>query len=343
VRRESEVSSEGMLFSYSCLPEDVEAVLGIAADILLRPHLETAQFEACLTQAESALEGLEDAPDQQLFTLLNGEFFASPHGRSPFGTAEGLASLRPQSVRADWKKRFSPHGALIAASGNLEGTLFHAAVNQHFGAWHGVAQVEPALEVRTGFYSHQVVGAAQTHIGLIYPSLRFVSPGYYESRFALEVLSGSQSNRLFNEVRERRGLAYSVSASTTFYKSAAEIGSSLEVYAASTPDRAQETLDVLRGEVRQFAAGISQAEFQRARIGILTNLALFEESSSARAATLVRDWRLLGRIRSLEEIRAGVEAVTFESINAWLAANPFTHGGIVTLGQEPLEVAGRED
>ena len=343
VRRESEVSSEGMLFSYSCLPEDVEAVLKIAADILLRPHLEEAQFEACLAQAESALEGLEDSPDQLLFTLLNDAFFASPHGRSPFGTAAGLAGLTPESVRGDWRRRFSPQGTLIAASGQVSSARFLELVEHAFSAWRGVALPEPPLEIRSGFYAHEAVSAAQTHIGLMYPSLRFVAPGYYESRFALEVLSGSQSNRLFNEVRERRGLAYSVSASTTFYKSATAVGSSLEVYAASTPERAQETLEVLGAEVQQLSEGISESEFQRTRIGILTNLALFEESSSARASTLVRDWRLLGRIRALEEIKASIEAVTLGSVNAWLRANPFMHGGIVTLGQQPLEAFRQGD
>ena len=117
----------------------------------------------------------------------------------------------------------------------------------------------------------------------------------------------------------------------------------MEVYAASTPERAQETFEVLGAEVQRLSEGISEAEFQRAQIGILTNLALFEESSSARASTLIRDRRLLGRVRPLDEVRAGIEAVTLKSVNAWLRANPFTEPGIVTLGQQPLEVAGRGD
>ncbi len=339
VRRESEVSLDGMLFSFSCLPEDLERVLGIVADIVLRPRLDETEFQPSLAQAKSALERLEDAPDEKLFGSLIRAFFASNHGRSPFGTRAGLARLTPENVRSDWVRRFTPQGSLLATSGPLSAARVFELIEKSFAGWQGAALELPALKCRTGFYKHRRQASAQTHIALIYPSVAFIAPGYYASRFAVETLSGTQSNRLFNQVREARGLAYNVYANTSFYARTGSANSgTLEVYAATTPDRAQETLEVLLAEMARLQHGISPAEFQRARIGILTNLALFEEASSARAATTIRDYRLIGRVRELEEVRGAIEAVTFEEVNAWLHENPYTNPGVMTLGKKKLTV-----
>ena len=333
VQRESEVSVDGLLLSFACLPEDLAATLGIAADLVLRSRLETSDFKAVLMQATAALEGLQDAPDSLLFTALNEMYFASPHGRSPFGTVEGLAKLTSRNVRADFKQRCTPHGSLIAASGQLEPDCFAALIEEYFGAWRGAPLSEPAVQTRAGFYQHIQFDSAQTQIGLIYPVPALDAAGYYESRITLEVLSGSQSNRLFDAVREQRGLAYSVSASTGYGRGYG----TLEVYAATAPARARETLEVLREELTRLAEGITAEEFTRAQIGILTSLALFEEAPSARAAAMIRDTRLLGRVRPLEEIRGAVQAVTLEDVNAWLHDHPLEKPGVVTLGTAALE------
>ena len=333
VQRESEVSVDGLLLSFACLPDDLVATLEIVADLVLRSRLESSDFRPVLAQAAAALEGLQDAPDSLLFTALNEAYFASPHGRSPFGTLKGLARLTSRSVRTDFKRRCTPHGSLIAASGQLEADRFAALVGQYFGAWSGLIIPEPTVQTRAGFYQHVQADSAQTQIGLIYPVPALDTTGYYESRIMLEVLSGSQANRLFEAVREQRGLAYSVSASTGYGRGYG----TLEVYAATAPARARETLEVLGVELAKLAAGMSAEEFNRAQIGILTSLALFEEAPSARAAAMIRDTRLLGRVRPLEEIRGAVEALTLENVNAWLAAHPLERPGVVTLGEAALE------
>ena len=333
VQRESEVSVDGLLLSFACLPDDLSATLRLAADLVLRPRFETSDFKAVLAQATAALEGLQDAPDSLLFTALSEQYFKSPHGRSPFGTLKGLAQLTSRSVIADFKRRCTPHGSLIAASGQLEVGRFVALVEEFFGAWRGLVLPEPAVQTRAGCYQHVQFASAQTQIGLIYPVPALIARGYYESRITLEVLSGSQSNRLFEAVREQRGLAYSVSASTAYGRGFG----TLEVYAATAPARARETLEVLRLELMRLAAGITADEFNRAQIGMLTSLALFEEAPSARAAAMIRDTRLLGRVRPLEEIRGAIEIVTLERVNAWLAAHPLEKPGVVTLGSAALE------
>jgi predicted Zn-dependent peptidase len=329
VVRESEVGLEGLLLSFSALPGDLDVVLGTVADLVLRPRLEAREFAGAHAQALAAREALEDAPDSVLFTALSRAYWTSAHGRSPFGTFSDLARVTPRNARADWRRRAVPGGAVVAVSGALETEAFVRLIEGHFGAWNsGTPVPEPPLESRHGFVEHVQADVAQTQIALICPSPALCAPGYYESRFALEVLGTAQANRLFQAVREDRGLAYSVSASTTFLRD----HSSLEVYAATTPERAEDTVGVLVAELERLSDGITGNEFARARVGLLTNLALFEEASSAHASAMVRDWRLLGRLRPAQEVRHAVESVTLEGVNAWLATRPYRVAGAVTLG-----------
>ena len=151
----------------------------------------------------------------------------------------------------------------------------------------------------------------------------------------MSVLSGGMGARLFTEVREKRGLVYSVSASP---HSVRGCGYNL-AYAGATPDRSQETLSVLLGELQRIAEGVTVEEVERARIGLLSGLIMQEESSRARAAAIARDQFILGRVRPLEEITAAVNRVTPQSIAEFFEAQPPRDFTVVTLGPRELDPA----
>lgn len=142
------------------------------------------------------------------------------------------------------------------------------------------------------------------------------------------------SCRLFTEIRERRGLCYSVYAS---HHTLVDRGSVL-CYAGTSAERAQETLDVLVAELKRLAAGIEPAELARLKARVKSGLIMQQESSSARSGSIAREHYLLGRVRTLDEISKLVDAVTYESINAYLAANPPRDFVVATLGPAPLEL-----
>jgi predicted Zn-dependent peptidase len=131
----------------------------------------------------------------------------------------------------------------------------------------------------------------------------------------VRILGGGSSSRLFTEVRERRGLCYSVGAS---YSSGRDRGA-LSIYAGSTPERAQETVDCILKEVAAFEKGVTAEEFQRATVGQKSGLVMSGESTSARAASITADWYRIGRPRSLDELAAEVDAVTLASLNDAIA------------------------
>ncbi len=150
------------------------------------------------------------------------------------------------------------------------------------------------------------------------------------------VLSGGMSARLFTEVREKRGLCYSVHAS---YHTLLDRGA-VFCYAGTSAERAQETLDVTMGELVRLRAGIEDHELARLKARIKSALIMQQESSSARSSSLARDWYHLGRARTLDEVGGLIDALTCASINAYLAEHPPRDFTVVTLGPGALEVRG---
>ena len=164
------------------------------------------------------------------------------------------------------------------------------------------------------------------------PTARFADEDYYNARMAVSVLSGSMSSRLFTEVREKRGLCYAIGARYHSLKEAAGI----QCYAGTTPDKAQETLDVILGEFDRLAEGISEEEMARAKIGLKSSVILHSESSSSRAGSIGSDYYMLGRVRTLDEIKQRIEATSVESVLGFLRSHPFQDFTVVTIG--PKEV-----
>ena len=180
----------------------------------------------------------------------------------------------------------------------------------------------------------------QTQIGIAYSSVPYRHPDYFQAFGAVGVLSGGMSARLFTEVRERRGLCYSVYATLhTFLHRGAVF-----CYAGTSAERAQETLDVTLAELTRLARGIEESELDRLKARIKSALIMQQESSSARSSSLARDWYHLGRVRTLAEVGRLIDDLSSRSINAYLAEHPPADFTVVTLGSHALDVclgAGR--
>lgn len=316
--------------------------LEIYADILLRPRLLQPDFpdeewQAQKTLALQSLQSLEDVPARKMFEQLRRSYFPGAHGRSPLGTQSGLEALTLEDLQNDHRARFRPEGAILALAGNIDFPKVVTQIERLFGDWSGAA-IQPGspAPVESPVYQHIVQDTAQQHIGVAWPGITSVDPHNYDYRIAMNILSGSMGARLFTEVREKRGLVYSVSASPNTYRGC---GFNL-AYAGTTPERSQETLDVLLAELTRMAEGVTEDEVERAKIGTLSRLVMQEESSRARASGIARDQFMLGRVRSLDEITEGVSSVTTDSIREFYEENPPRDFTVVTLGPNDLKMPG---
>ena len=305
--------------------------LQLYADIILRPRFEDWQAERDL--AIQALQGLDDSPSSRTFYELRRRYFTSGHARSAMGTLEGLESLTTEDLRADHAARFAPDGAILALAGSFDWEQTVALIEKLFGDWQGSAPtLEEARVVDEPLWVHLPADKAQQQIAIAYRTIAPDDARNYDYRLAMAILSGGMGARLFTEVREKRGLVYSVSASASGHRG---FGYTL-AYAGTTPERAPETLEVTLGELRRMSEGVTGDELDRARIKTLTSLIMQEESSRARAGALARDWWVLGRLRTLDEITAAIQAVTPASIAAFYESCPVGEPSVVTLGAREL-------
>ncbi len=333
IHRGGGLDSEYMTFGGACLAADFAEALALYADIVRRPMLPAAELDAERALALQALASLQDNPAQRLFVELARIYFPGPFGRPRLGTAEELERIDIDDLARDHAARLRPHGAILAVAGGVKPARIRLLAEQLFGDWEGTPRTQPRAAIRSdGYYEHVHQETAQTQISLAYPGFALGHPDYYRARLALNVLSGGMGTRLFREVREKRGLVYSVSA---FPRLQRGLGVTM-AYAGTQPDRAQETIDVLVYELRRVAEGVTLDELERARTGLLSALVMQGESSPARAGAMASDLFLLGKPRTLDEIKAAVQAITLDDLNAFLARETIGPLTIMTLGPRPV-------
>ncbi|MDR3633899.1 MAG: pitrilysin family protein [Isosphaeraceae bacterium] len=319
--------------SAATLGRNLIPALEIFADVVLRPHLDEEEIEPIRALALQNLRSLEDDPGTKVIYELRRRHFPDPWGRPSPGTPETVASLEPAMLRKFQELRYRPNGAILGVAGAIDWPVLRDAVGRLFGDW--PAGPDPHVQERaTGpARDHILRETQQIQIALAYPTATVSSPDYYKARAAATILGGYSSARLFTEVREKRGLCYSVYASYESHRDRAAI----LCYAGTSADRAQQTLDVTLAEIARLSrAGIEAEELDTMRAGLKSSLIMQQESSMSRSAALASDWFYLGRVRSLDEISAQLDALTPESVSRY-AATQGTHDlTILTLGPNAL-------
>ena len=277
---------------------------------------------------------MDDDPRGKVMMLLYEQYYPDPFGRPGQGKEAELAAMTADACRQIANALFDPSQMIFSIAGNYD---FDAVCRQLEARLSGpatghLAVARPAAGSRS--YTHYPNDGAQVHIGLMTAMPPISAGHYYETMAAVSVLSGSMSSRLFTEVREKRGLCYAVGAK---YHTLKDCGG-VSCYAGTTPDKAQQTLDVTWDQFCRLKDGITEDELQRAKVGLKSSLIMQSESSGARSAGIAGDYFLLGRVRPLEEIRDAIEALTVGSVTGFLQRHPFETFTAVTIGPKEIRV-----
>ncbi len=319
--------------SAATLGRNLIPALELFADVVLRPHLDDDEVEPIRSLALQTLQSLEDDPGSKVIYELRRRHFPDPWGRPSPGTPEGVASLTPDALREVYRQGYRPNGAILGVAGAIDWPALRDAVGRLFDDWEP-RPVPPVVERPTGpDRGHIERETQQIQIALAYPTVPVASPDYYRARAATAILGGYSSARLFTEVREKRGLCYTVYAS---YESQLD-RAAVVCYAGTSADRAQETLDVTLAEIARLgASGVELEELETMRAGLKSSLIMQQESSMGRSGSIASDWFHLGRVRSLDEISAALDALTPESVGAFAAESAEKDLTILTLGPNPL-------
>ena len=354
----------------SMLAEQVSAALSLYAEILLRPHLDPAQIEPILAGMEQGLRAVEDEPQRRVLIELRRRCYPDPWGRPSEGTLAELEHIGIEEVRELFRKGVRPNGAIFGVAGNVEPERVAEQVEKLFAKWQRIPEPAQVVGAPGPPSDHLLQESAQMHIGLAAPAVPYGHADYFKAWAAASILSGGSSSRLFTELREKRGLCYSVHASLHSLKhdcrllayvgtsppSEAPItkkklekqvikkkGKSAGVSKKRNPaeaivDRAQLSLDLLIEELRRLPEGLQIDELDRCKARAKSELIMQQESTGSRASTLTRDWYHLNRVQTLPELRSIVDALTIDDVAGYLHQHPFTPSTLLTIGPKPLHI-----
>jgi predicted Zn-dependent peptidase len=277
---------------------------------------------------------LDDDPRQKVMLKLREQFYPKPLGRSPIGEIEQLKALTSEKTKQIIKNNFNFSQTIFSVAGKYDFDKVCQQIERLFEPQQQQIAGQINIGSRAGKYTHLENDGAQVHIGLMTETVKQTDENYYNARVAVSVLSGGMSARLFTKVREERGLCYAIGARYHGLKEAAGI----MCYAGTTPDKAQETLDVTVQQFNELADGISQEEIQRAKVGLESSLILSSESSSSRAGSIASDYYMLGRVRSLDEIKQKIDQTSVDSVLSFLRDNKFEDFTVVTIGPKRVTI-----
>ncbi len=321
-------------YAGSCLSANFFEVLRLYACLTREPALRVEEFSASHAVCMQELYAQQDDLAQQTLRCLRQRFFGEALGRWPDGDEAELQQLRYEDVRGFYNDRFSPQGMILSVAGNFDWESCLQQITALWGDWQAASLPLLPTAAGVGGYEHLVEDSQQTHLAIAVPTVPFGRDEYFLMRLAVGVLGDGMSSRLFQEVREKRGLCYTVFAGVHSMRDSA----CLSAYAGTTSPRAQETLDTILEELARLQQGISVEELKRIKTQVRTGLMAQQESCRSRAGTMASDWFYLNRVRTQDEINAQLERLTVTQVNQFLAEHPLQVASIVTVGPHPLEL-----
>jgi predicted Zn-dependent peptidase len=308
----------------------------LLADMLACPRFDSEDLAREQRVIIEEMKMVEDTPDEYLGELFNAAYFPNhPLGRPIEGTAETVSSFNRDRTVDYHKREYAPHNLVIAAAGNVEHTHLVELAARIFN--------ENSLDDQAGKASHNQSddAASQSHnttppahaapilierkkeleqahliIAAPWPSAR--SEERYAASLLASIIGGGTSSRLWQSVREERGLAYSVGAGSSGFSDTGVF----TIYAGTSPDKLDEVIDLSLHEMRRATReSVSDDELQLVKDQSVSSILLGLESSSARAGSFAQQEIIHGRRISPDEVIACIKAVTPEDLQRIAQAN----------------------
>jgi predicted Zn-dependent peptidase len=295
------------------LKADISLGLDVLSDILTHPSFDPDEIAREKNVIVQEIGAVDDTPDDLVFEHLQATAFAGqPVGRSVLGTKATVRSFDAKRLRAYLARNYRAPGMVVAAAGAVRHEEVVAEAERRFCGFVGPAAPQPdRARFRGGAFTEER-DLEQVHIALALEGVSQRDPTIYSLQVFTNVLGGGMSSRLFQEVRELRGLCYSIYAFHAPYADTGMFG----LYAGTDAIDAPELMRVVVDEIATAADTITETEIARAKAQMKAGLLMALESSGARAEQLARQIIIHDRPIPMDEIVAKVDAVTVESTRA---------------------------
>ena len=309
-------SKEQICFNAKVIDEHLPIAFDIIADLVLRPKFDSEDVKK---ERQVVLEEIKmdlDNPEYLLHDIFTRGFWPEhPLGRPILGTPETVRRFSRDALRKRFQHWFAPDRLVFSAAGNVTHERVLELVEQEFGglAAAGPQEDEFAPSTKAPIHLERKRDLEQVHVCLGVPSV----PLAHEKRFGVAVmnnlLGGGMSSRLFQNIREKQGLAYAVFSELTPYSDAGM----MTIYAGTAKETVGQVIDLVIQEFRELKeTPVAEEELLRAKNHLKGSLMLSLESTSARMSNLARQELYFRRFYSLDEILAGIETVTREEVRS---------------------------
>ncbi len=307
-------SLDSTAFYARLLKDDLAIGLEILADIMLNPTYPGEELERERNVILQEIAATRDSPEEIVMDLIQDAAFPrQPLGRPILGTTRTVGRFSADDMHAFRSARYHAGGMVLSAAGNVD----HAALVRHaealFGALRGGKRVVPKPAKYAGGMRLSSRRFEQAHVVMGYQSPSYREPDFYAAQVFSGLFGGGMSSRLFQEVREKRGLCYAI------YSSAWGLGDTgmFNIHAATGPETMSALIDVVSAELDKAAAARPEdGEVRRAKAQLKAGLLMSLESPIARAEQMARQMLAFGRLMPMAELIEKVDAVDAEQVRA---------------------------
>lgn len=336
-------SHEETAFTMKVVDKQLTQAFGLFADMLADPAFEEAELKREQQVIIEEIKMVEDTPEELLSEIFAGEIFPGhPLGRSIAGTPETVKSFGHKPTSDFYRSSFHPGNLIISAAGNIEHQQIVDLANQYFRSGKSIDWLSkaPALPPRIAapIFLKEKKGLEQNHLLVALPFIPAGSEKRYAASLLANIIGGGTSSRLWQKVREQHGLAYSVGASGIPFRDCGLF----QVYAATSPENFEKTIDLCIAEIRKVKKeGVSGEELRLAKEQAEASILLGLEDSGIRAGNLASSELTHGRQISVGETIARLEEVSVDDIKAiageFFKTENIALGGLGSFGGLKIE------
>ena len=307
-------SREMTAFYARVLEVDVPLALDVISDIVLNPVFDQREIEVERGVILQEIGQVNDTPDDIVFDWLQEAAYPDqPLGRSILGPSERVAGFGRDDLATFVKERYGPGDLILSAAGAVDHDEIVRFAERTFGHLAARPGTAPVPATFRGSERREERKLEQVHFTLGFEAPSYRDSDFYAAQIHASALGGGMSSRLFQELRERRGLCYTIFAQAGAY----DDSGLMTIYAGTSPDEIAGLAHVTVDEMKRAADDMTEAEIERARAQMKAGLLMGLESASARAERLARLLAIWGRIPTLEETVEKIDAVTLAQVRGF--------------------------
>ncbi|MBR5154325.1 MAG: insulinase family protein [Alphaproteobacteria bacterium] len=328
-------------FYAKMLKNDLELAADVICDFITDPLFDDGEMikekEVVVQEIKQSL----DTPDDLVFDYFQETAFPNQaSGRTILGPIDTVRNFTAERLRAHLKKHYTANNMIVACVGNVDHDKFVKMIEERMS---GVNQDNSFISLEQKYVGGAKIeykDIEQTHLVLGFEGASYLSEDYYKYSILSTIFGGGMSSRLFQEIREKRGLVYTINSFNQALKKAGVFG----IYAGTTPKELNKLLPVVATEIKKLVnEKVSDCELNRAKTQIKASLLMSLESSSTTAEIMARQMLLFNRVIPTEELVAKIESVSKDDLQN-IAQNIFTSNPTYALlGSSDVEYPSFED